>query len=70
MQGAVHLQTRGPGLHEVTDAVAGWLPGGDGLLSMMMRDTSCSLLIQENAAPDARTGLIAWLFRLVTALLG
>jgi secondary thiamine-phosphate synthase enzyme len=48
------------GLHEITDAVAGWLRQqdiGTGLLTLFCRHTSASLLIQENAAPAVRRDL-------------
>jgi len=66
MQTEFVIETRGPGLTEVTCDVARWLAGsGDGLLTLMVRHTSASLLIQENADPDVRTDLLAWLERLV-----
>ncbi|UUR08625.1 secondary thiamine-phosphate synthase enzyme YjbQ [Sphingomonas glaciei] len=55
------------GLHLITDAVAGWVAGqgvGEGLLTLMIRHTSASLLIQENAAPAARRDLENWLARI------
>ena len=58
--------TRGPGLTEFTPAVARWLAGrGDGLLTLMVRHTSASLLIQENADPEVQDDLADWLDRLV-----
>lgn len=68
MQTIFTLQTRGQGLYEFTDEVAQWLRGeggGDGLLTLFVRHTSCSLLIQENADPDVQRDLKAWLSRLV-----
>lgn len=58
-------QTSGPGLYEITQQVASFLPPGDGLLTLMIRHTSASLLIQENADPEVRTDLSAFLHRLV-----
>ncbi|MFP6745496.1 MAG: secondary thiamine-phosphate synthase enzyme YjbQ [Alphaproteobacteria bacterium] len=49
------IETTGRGLYEVTDAVAAWLAGkamGEGLLTVFIRHTSASLLIQEIADPD------------------
>jgi len=66
--GEISLSTRGPGLIEVTEEIAAWLTrqgAGDGLLSVLVRHTSCSLLIQENADPDVQTDLLAWLSRFV-----
>lgn len=66
MQREFVIETRGPGLTEITAEVAGWLAGaGDGLLTLMIRHTSASLLIQENADPDVQVDLTGWLHRLV-----
>ena len=68
MQTEFRIDTSGPGLTEFTRQVADWLragQAGDGLLTLFVRHTSCSLLIQENADPDVRTDLMAWLSRLV-----
>jgi len=56
------LQVTAPrqGLHEITDSVVAWLEGQQvsrGLLTLFIRHTSASLLIQENAAPAARRDL-------------
>ena len=58
------LTTTGPGLHEFTDMPRGWVRGS-GLLTLFVRHTSCSLLIQENADPDVQTDLAAFFHRLV-----
>ncbi|MDO5703953.1 MAG: secondary thiamine-phosphate synthase enzyme YjbQ [Paracoccus sp. (in: a-proteobacteria)] len=56
------VATGGPAMHEMTPEVAQWLAGkGDGVLTLMVRHTSCSLLIQENADPDVQRDLLAWL---------
>jgi secondary thiamine-phosphate synthase enzyme len=65
MQGEIAIQTRGPGLTEITDRVAAWLPRSDGLLTLLVQHTSASLLIQENADPEVRTDLTAFFDRLV-----
>lgn len=52
------------GLHLITDAVAAWVTEqgfGEALLTLFIRHTSASLLIQENAAPAARRDLERWL---------
>ena len=57
------IATPGPGLHEFTRDVTGWTAPQDiatGLLTLFVRHTSCSLLIQENAAPAARRDLEHW----------
>jgi secondary thiamine-phosphate synthase enzyme len=49
------LAPRGQGLHEFTDEVRAWVRSqtpGDGLLTLFLRHTSASLVIQENADPD------------------
>ena len=57
-----------PACHDFTREVAAWLRGigaGDGVLTLMVRHTSCSLLIQENADPDVRGDLERFFARLV-----
>jgi secondary thiamine-phosphate synthase enzyme len=61
------VDTRGPGLAEVTDKVDRWLTkiaAADGLLTLFIRHTSASLLIQENADPDVQIDLVNALERL------
>ena len=64
MQTEFTVETRGPGLYEVTREVADWVRG-TGLLTLFVRHTSCSLLVQENADPDVRRDLSGFLERLV-----
>lgn len=60
------IQTQGPGLYEFTRDVSDWTAGqGDGLLTLFVRHTSCSLLIQENADPEVQTDLQNFFQRLV-----
>ena len=61
------VRTNGPGLTEFTRPVADWVGthGSDGVLTVFVRHTSCSLLIQENADPDVQTDLKAYFERLV-----
>jgi secondary thiamine-phosphate synthase enzyme len=62
------LRTRGRGLTEFTAEVQQWLAANecrDGLLTLHLRHTSASLLIQENADPDVRRDLDAFFERLV-----
>jgi len=62
------VRTRGRGLHEITDPVLDWLrqqKAKEGLLTLHLRHTSASLLIQENADPDVRRDLDAFFERLV-----
>lgn len=61
------IATRGPACHEITAQVAGWLRqvgAEEGVLTVFVRHTSCSLLIQENADPDVQRDLLGWLDRL------
>ena len=61
------ISTRGRGLYEFTGDVARWLAQSqfrDGLLTLHIRHTSASLLIQENADPDVRRDLDAFFARL------
>ena len=62
------ITTRGRGLYEITPQVATWISRGGfqtGLLTLHLRHTSASLLIQENADPDVRTDLEQFFTRLV-----
>jgi secondary thiamine-phosphate synthase enzyme len=57
------IATRGRGLHEFTHEVERWVGQNqfkDGLLTLHVRPTSASLLIQENADPDVRRDLKAF----------
>ncbi|MEP4197651.1 MAG: secondary thiamine-phosphate synthase enzyme YjbQ [Aliishimia sp.] len=65
MQTAFPCQTHGPGLYEITAQIAEWIPREDGLLTLLVQHTSCSLLIQENADPEVKTDLQAFFERLV-----
>ncbi len=67
MQTEFLVSTNGIGLYEFTSNVQRWLSpvSGDGLLTLFVRHTSCSLLIQENADPEVQTDLRAFFERLV-----
>ncbi len=67
MQTEFHVSTRGPGLYEFTRDVTRWVTQSDrtGLLTLFVRHTSCSLLIQENADPEVQTDLQNFFHRLV-----
>jgi len=58
------VSTNGPGLYEITSQIAQWVQG-DGLLTLLVKHTSASLLIQENADPDVKFDFIQFLERLV-----
>jgi len=67
-QTTLTLDTNGPGLLEFTDAADAFVRGSGidtGLLTVFVRHTSCSLLIQENADPDVRRDLDGFFRRLV-----
>jgi secondary thiamine-phosphate synthase enzyme len=62
------LETRGRGLLEITRPVIDWVAQAGlstGLLTLFVRHTSASLLIQENADPDVRGDLDRFFARLV-----
>lgn len=71
MRQATHrftVRTRGPGLSDVTRELAGWVERQgmrSGLLTVFIRHTSASLVIQENADPDVLRDLEAFLRRMV-----
>jgi secondary thiamine-phosphate synthase enzyme len=67
MQSVITLETRGQGLYEFTHEAADFVRphDGKGLLTVFVRHTSCSLLIQENADADVRRDLDLFFRRLV-----
>ncbi len=65
--GMIEVSAGGQGLHDVTRDVVRWVEEQglrEGLLTVLCRHTSCSLLIQENAAPAARRDLERYFARL------
>lgn len=66
MQTTFTIETRGAGLFDFTGQVKRFVAGSDGerLLTLFVRHTSCSLLIQENADPDVRADLQSFFRRL------
>lgn len=63
----IEIATPGIGLHEITGEITRWLDGqhvDTGLLTIFCRHTSCSLLIQENAALAARRDLERYFARI------
>lgn len=63
----ITIATPGRGLHDITGEVARWVAAQDmreGLLTLFCRHTSASLAIQENAAPEVKRDVVAWLDRL------
>lgn len=68
MQTEFHIQTHGQGLYELTSQVENFVQNVqicDGLLTLFIRHTSASLLIQENADPEVQTDLRGYFARLV-----
>src|SRR5690242_4495131 len=62
------LSTRGRGFYQIDGQVNAWITQSrfqNGLLTLHLRHTSASLLIQENADPDVRRDLEAFFARLV-----
>lgn len=68
MQTRITVATTGPGLYEITEEALAFVREArvdTGLLTLFVRHTSCSLLIQENADPDVQVDLKAFFERLV-----
>ena len=64
----LEVSTAGPGLYEFTGELQAAVESSgiaEGLCTVMIRHTSASLTIQENADPSARRDLQDWLVRLV-----
>lgn len=61
------VETHGQGLTEITRPVTAWVREQgmeEGLLTLFCRHTSASLIIQENAAPEVKTDILAYFARL------
>jgi secondary thiamine-phosphate synthase enzyme len=68
MQTVIDIRTSGPGLHEFTGEVVRFVRDSgveQGLLTLFVQHTSCSLLVQENADPDVQRDLREFFRRLV-----
>lgn len=68
MRGQFIIETHGPGLYEFTRDVARWVADAameEAALTLFVRHTSASLVIQENADPQVRTDLRNFFHRLV-----
>lgn len=64
----LRISTPGRGLVDITPQVRAWVQAGaiaNGLLTLFIRHTSASLLIQENADPEVQADLERFLARLV-----
>ena len=67
-QSLLTISTRGQGLYEFTGEATAFVAGAGvdvGLLTVFVRHTSCSLVIQENADPEVQTDLKNFFARLV-----
>jgi secondary thiamine-phosphate synthase enzyme len=69
LQRTVRLEPRPRGIHLVTGELLGALPElgdfGVGILHLLIQHTSASLSLNENASPEVRADLEAWLDRAV-----
>lgn len=64
----LELRTKGKGTYEITDQVEKVLAAArvrDGIVTLFVQHTSCSLIIMENAAPAARRDLEGFFDQLV-----
>jgi len=62
------VRTKGPGLSDITGAVRAWVKAqtaGEGQLTLFIRHTSASLVVQENADPDVLGDLQRFMERIV-----
>src|SRR5262245_63344594 len=67
MQTVFDIATRGPGLFDFTGQAQDFVRKsgvGEGLLTLFVQHTSCSIVIQENADPDVRRDLQEFFRRL------
>ena len=67
----ITIQTSGKGTYEITDRIRSFLQKShikQGLVNVFVQHTSCSLIIMENADPEARIDLHEYFNRLVPEL--
>ncbi len=68
IQHSLFVRAPRQGLSEITKEVAAWLAFQsvtEGLLTLFIRHTSASLIIQENADPDVQRDLESFMLKLV-----
>ena len=68
VQHSLSLRPRRQGLYEITGEIAAWLadqPVSEGVLTVFIRHTSASLLIQENVDTDVQRDLETFFEKLV-----
>lgn len=61
------FDTHGQGLTDITRSIIAWVNAQamhEALLTLFCRHTSASLIIQENAAPEVKTDILAYFARL------
>lgn len=61
------VQTRGQGLYEITDGIQRFVSKNEiktGVLTLFVKHTSCSIIIQENADPSVQHDLREFFSRL------
>jgi len=66
LRSELQIDSAGPAMLEITDRTGRWLKdesAGTGLLTLFVRHTSASLVIQENADPDVQRDLLSALDR-------
>ena len=66
-------ETRGQGFLEITRDIETWVSAQglrDGILTVYIRHTSASLVIQENVDPDVQHDMLEWFRRAVPEDLG
>jgi secondary thiamine-phosphate synthase enzyme len=64
----IHIATKGKGLYSFTSAAGEWVRKqtiANGLLTVFIQHTSCSLVMQENADPDVTLDLRDFFEKLV-----
>ncbi len=67
VSGRLAVPTRGPGFADITREVSGWLReigASAGLVTLFVRHTTASLVIQENADDDVQADLVDSLVKL------
>jgi len=68
MQTVLAIHTKGSGLYEFTEEVVRFTRESgvrEGVITLFVQHTSCSLCVQENAGPDVRRDLEEFFRRLV-----
>jgi secondary thiamine-phosphate synthase enzyme len=66
-QKSIEITTRGEGLYEITEALAGFVRDAGvstGLVTAFCAHTSSSLILNENADPDVRRDLVGFFRRI------